>query len=336
MSDRVAIVGCGAAARWIHLPSFARIGWEPVLLVDPDLERAMELGASFGVQAVREFESHLDDFDAALIATPHTLHADLACSLLEAGKHVFVEKPLATTSAETRRIVATEERAEASLTVGLMRRQLVAAEWVKRLLDSGALGSIQSVDARDGFVYEWMTTSDAIWRKASAGGGVLFDLGPHVLDLLMWWLGPLEVTRYRDDSYGGVEADCVLEVSTSSGGKGVIELSRTRSLRQSAIIRGHGGTVEVGLDSNRLRLDPAVLAKRRFGGVRGKSIGAQSYEDLFDAQLRDWHLVLHGRQPPAVPARDALEVIELIEHSYGIRQQWSLPWVRIPPEAKDA
>lgn len=336
MSDRVAVVGCGAAARWIHLPSFQRIGWEPVLLVDPDLDRATDLSALFGAQAVREFESHLDDFDAALIATPHALHADLACSLLELGKHVLVEKPLATSSAEARSIIATEASVEASLTVALMRRQLIAAQWVKGLLDSGALGPIESVDARNGFVYDWMTASGAIWHKTSAGGGVLFDLGPHVLDLLVWWIGPLDVTRYRDDSYGGVEADSVLEFSMSTGGLGVIELSRTRSLRQSAIIRGQGGTIEVGLDSNRLVVTPAVLSKRRFGKARGKSIKAQSYEDLFDAQLRDWRLVLQGRKPPAVPARDALRTIELIEYCYRVREQWSLPWVEIPPEARDA
>lgn len=332
MSDRLAVVGCGAAARWIHLPALERIGWTPRLFVDPNLERAVNLSTGSGAPASTEYEPHLEDFDAALIAVPHAYHADLACSLLERGKHVFVEKPLALNSADAERMVNTAARTEMTLSVGLMRRQLSAARWLKLILEQGALGGIQAFDVREGSPYEWMVASDAIWRKESAGGGVLVDLGAHVLDLLDWWLGPLEVVEYIDDSYGGVEADCLLTVATRGGATGTIELSRTRKLRQTALIRGERATIEVGTDSNTIRTHPESLSTRRLEGVRGRSLKHQTYDDLFDAQLSHWRAVVNGKAAPAVTGEEAMSSLKTIEEAYRQRRQWSLPWVDIPPK----
>ncbi len=125
--DRLAVIGCGAAAEKIHLPALRRIRWNPVLLVDPDLDRARSLAQGSGATAAAAHEDHLDDFDAALVATPHALHAPLACSLLEQGKPVFVEKPMAMTAADCARMVDLSISTGLPIAVGLMRRQLQAA-----------------------------------------------------------------------------------------------------------------------------------------------------------------------------------------------------------------
>jgi predicted dehydrogenase len=327
--DRLALIGCGAAAEWIHLPALHRIGWDPVLLVDPNLDRAQTFADPIGGKSAADHADHLDDFDAALIAVPHALHAPLTCSLLEQGKPVFVEKPMALTSADCERMIATAASTGLPLAVGLMRRQLQAARWLKDLLESEALGKIESFDVRDGFVYEWMVTSDAIWRKEKAGGGVLIDVGVHVLDLVLWWLGPVADLTYKDDSYGGVEADCTIELTMRGGARGVVELSRTRGLRQSAIIHGEKGWIEIGVDSNLLRAEPRELLDLFFSGVRGRSIKEQTYDALFDAQMRDWRRVLTVGAEPAVPGTQAIDSVALIERCYQARREWALPWVRL-------
>jgi predicted dehydrogenase len=326
--DRLAVVGCGAAAEWLHLPALRRIGWDPELLIDPNLERARMLADQIGAKSASDHVDHLQAFDAALVAVPHALHDPLARSLLEQGKPVFVEKPMALTSADCERMIATAASTGVPLAVGLMRRHLRAARWLKAFLDEGALGRVESFDVRDGFVYEWMVTSDAIWRREKAGGGVLMDVGVHVLDLLLWWLGPFADLSYKDDSYGGVEADCLIELTTPDGARGVVELSRTRGLRQSAIIRGEKGWIEIGIDSNRLRAEPEDLLDLRFNGVRGRSIKEQTSDALYEAQLSDWRRVLTDGGEPAVPGREAIDSVALIERCYQARQEWALPWVR--------
>ena len=66
MRDRLAIIGCGAAATWNHVPALKRTGWDPKLFVDPDLDRAVELSRPWGAQAVVDYTAHLDEFDAGI------------------------------------------------------------------------------------------------------------------------------------------------------------------------------------------------------------------------------------------------------------------------------
>ena len=133
------------------------------------------------------------------------------------------------------------------LSVVHWRRYRHVSVWTKALMESGSLGRIESFDFREGAVFNWPATTNSFWRRETAGGGVFADQGAHVLDLLLWWLGDFTSVTYADDSQGGVEADCRLELTMKSGAKGVVELSRTRNLRNSAIIRGSNGWVEIPL-----------------------------------------------------------------------------------------
>ncbi len=101
-----------------------------------------------------------------------------------------------------------------------------------------------AVDIQEGMIYDWPVASDFMFRR-DMGGGVLADTGAHVLDLLMYWLGDHASVEYKDDAAGGVEADCELRLTMASGAKGVVRLSRTRNLRNTWILEGERGTLEV-------------------------------------------------------------------------------------------
>ena len=116
--------------------------------------------------------------------------------------------------------------------------------FLKKALDSGILGDITSFDFQEGSVYDWPVASDFMFRKA-AGGGVLADTGAHVLDTLLWRVGDWQSVVYRDDSQGGVEADCLLELQMDSGATGTVQMSRSRALRNTYIIRGDRGHLEI-------------------------------------------------------------------------------------------
>ncbi|MCX6022034.1 MAG: Gfo/Idh/MocA family oxidoreductase, partial [Chloroflexi bacterium] len=251
---RVGIIGCGAVAEQGHLPAFAGFPNATVsVLVDRNLRRAGQLAAKFRVPVVcDDYTDALADMDAAIVALPHFLHAPVSIDLLKRGIHVLVEKPMALTAAECEAMNAAAEESGAVLAAGLMRRYIRLNRWVKDAIAAGRIGRVLSFDIREGFVYNWPVASDFFFRKEAAGGGVLMDTGAHTLDSLIWWLGDVDSVRYFDDSYGGVEADCEAHITMQSGATGIVELSRTRELRNTAIIRGEKGTLEVPFYHNLL------------------------------------------------------------------------------------
>jgi predicted dehydrogenase len=241
-----------------------------------------------------------------------------------------VEKPMAMSLAECQAMLEAAQEGEAILAVGLMRRFLDSARFVSAALQQGVLGQIKSFDVREGNVYNWPVQSDFFFRRESAGGGVLLDTGAHTLDLVLWWLGELADFEYYDDSYGGVEADCELYLTMESGAKGVVELSRTRNLRNTAIITGEHAAIEVHLRKNWVSLhcpDKRVgLSGKGFTGV-SKEGTEQNFTDLFRPQLEDGLAAIRGERPVTVPGIEACRSVALIERCYSTRRQLDLPWV---------
>lgn len=245
---RIAIIGCGAVTEKKHLPALAASASVRVTaLMDLDQARVARLADEFGVEvrarAVADLASHAD---IALVAVPHHLHARVAIDAMAAGLHAFVEKPLATTMADVRLMQDAAARHARKIGVGLVRRQYASFKLASSVLANGMLGGIESFDFREGGVYNWPVATDTTFRKGTAGG-VLFDTGAHTLDMLLAWLGDFERVEYFDDSRGGVDANCRLDLTLKSGVRGVIELSRTRNLRNTCIIRGERGEIEIGV-----------------------------------------------------------------------------------------
>ncbi len=337
MALRLALIGCGKVTERFHLPvALARPEVTVIALVDPDEARAAALAAQTeGIVALRDPSGLAGRVDAAIVAAPHHLHADIACSLLEQGIHVLVEKPMALDAPSCDRMIEVAERHGAVLAVGLVRRWYDASRWVRDCLAAGDLGRIVSVDAREGAVFNWQVVSDATFRR-SMGGGVLADIGVHVLDLLVWWLGDPEHLAYRDDAMGGVEAECEIDLVFPGGVTGTVELSRTRTLRNSIVIRGERGTLTIGPGFDpELRLAHAdrerVLSAHAHGPQAER---VTSLEALFDAQLLDFVEAIRDTRPPFVSGTEGRRSIALLEACRSVRASLELPWLR--PQRSDA
>lgn len=130
--------------------------------------------------------------DAVIVATPHAEHAPIGILALKAGLHVLVEKPLATTLADARRLVAAC-RARTFQVFGVMYncRADSAYKFIKNLLDRGALGRIFRVHWTFTEWYRTQAYFRSSWRGtwAGEGGGLLVNQSIHHVDLLQWWLG---------------------------------------------------------------------------------------------------------------------------------------------------
>ncbi len=338
VQPRLAVIGCGDAATQLLIPSLRRIGWDPRVLADPSPARCEIAAAKLSRRArsalrVTNWKNGIDQFDAAIVAVPHSLHGPTGMDLLNAGKHVFMEKPLATSADSCRELVALAERRRLVLAVGLMRRYLHVAQWIKALIASGRLGEIRTFSVREGSIFKW-GTSDSFLRPEAAGGGVLMDTGAHTIDLMLWWLGSVSSLRYRDDSYGGVEGECLISCELESGAVGTVELSRSRRLRNSAYIEGAQGYVEVALHENKiLSASPHVL-EFEHESVVGTGLPEQRSTELFDAELTDFRSsVVEGVQL-GVPGRQGVRSVELIQRCYAAREALTAPWAdrRLPAQ----
>jgi predicted dehydrogenase len=133
--------------------------------------------------------------EAVVIATPTGSHAALVRSALERGVHVFCEKPLTLTGAESSELAALAAERGLIAQVGYHNRFIATFQEVKRLLDAGALGTVTHVLA-EAYGPVVLKAKGSTWRtKRGTGGGCLYDYAAHPLDLVNWYLGTPDRVR---------------------------------------------------------------------------------------------------------------------------------------------
>jgi myo-inositol 2-dehydrogenase/D-chiro-inositol 1-dehydrogenase len=199
MPVRIGILGCGIIARTAHLRSLTRVGGASVVaLADPNpanLDDARRLTPD--ARAVSDYTDVLamSDVDAVIIALPPSLHADAAIAAIHAGKHVYVEKPLATTVADAERVAAEWQRSTVRAMMGFNYRFNPLVQQAREQIAAGAVGDLVSVRT----VFSTPRRSVPDWKQQrESGGGVLLDLAVHHIDLIRFLLAT-EVARVSAD-----------------------------------------------------------------------------------------------------------------------------------------
>ncbi len=202
---RFGFVGCGeiAAATADAMQEVDNASITVVMDTNPDL--AADLGERVGATATTNLEEVLNSplVDAVYIATPHHLHAPMVIQAALAGKHIMVEKPLATSVADGLQMIETCRRAGVKLSVCYVTRYYPACQEAHRLVRSGAIGDIISFSIREVFAKQagyweggYTGRAKTDWRKfwQTSGGGVLNINISHNLDRMRFITG-LEAAR---------------------------------------------------------------------------------------------------------------------------------------------
>lgn len=339
---KVVVVGCGAVTESFHLPVLAgHDGVKIAALVDPDLARAKRLAALYGVPSVFASPDTVDTTvaDAALVATPAFLHATGSIDLMRRGLHVLVEKPMALTSADAERMVAVAQASGVVLTVGLFRRLVPAMGLFRAALDAGQAGDLVRVDAEVGDAYTWHLTTMAGMRREQSGGGILADMGPHVLDLLLHICdASATLVGYADNAGAGIETDCVAELLLQRKGAAVparVELSRTRRLRNTIRVEGTRETIEwtfgersrIAFRPRRTFVDPSTGRPRpcHVDARWGDEVEQMGFEG-FRAQIDDWLAAIAGSAPAQLSGESVVPTVRLVEQCYARRTALPEPW----------
>ena len=248
----------------LHVPALSRVpGVVVAALADPDAARLSGLASRCrGARTYADYRALLDErgIDLVAVCVPATLHAEVAVAGLRAGKHVFIEKPLAVSLDDCDRIVAEAVRADAvgvRSAVGFNLRSHRLLRRAKSIVESGVLGEIELL--RTLWTADWTGAQRPAWHALrTEGGGALLEIGTHLADLWRWLLSS-EVRTVRalsrsvafDDQTVGLQArmesGAVVSaaVSQRTTSHNVVEIFGDRgSLRLSSY---HADSLEVAL-----------------------------------------------------------------------------------------
>lgn len=270
-----AVIGCGSIANSFHLPELVRIeSARLVAVVDLKPNRAKITAERFKVPYwYTDYHKvlELEDVEAVIVATPHPSHAAIAVEAIEAGKHVMIQKPMATSVEEADRIVkATRRHGEVKVMVlPFIYFDTPLFDHVKGLMDRGELGKVCMARARVAHggpeVYQRTVAKgfgekpERCWflSRKGARGGVLLDLGVYPVAMIMTLFGGVRgVSAFTATlmKEADVEDNAVLILQMDDGILAIAEASWTQAAPLSELsIYGSEGVVLLNTLTNGLR-----------------------------------------------------------------------------------
>lgn len=276
------------------------------------------------------------EFDAVVIASPNDSHAPLAIRALELERGVVVDKPFAATAADGERIVATAQQRGLFCSVFQSRRWDGDFLTVRRLLAEGRLGNVHRIESR---FDRWRPRVDASkWREhadPALAGGLLFDLGSHLVDQAMVLFGPAvsvygEVVRRRPGAV--VDDDVFIALQHSGGATSHLWASVLSALPgpRFRVLGDRASYVVNGLDPQEAHLRAGMVpgdpgfgeAPEQDWGTVGAG-GEVAAEPTEPGRYREFYVgvarSMSGEQPPPVDPADSVRVLQVLQ---AARRSW--------------
>lgn len=243
---RWGVLGPGAIAADFTDALHRHSGQRVVAAGSRSAERATAFAAAHGVERSHgSYEALVSDpdVDVVYIATPHSEHLEHALLAIAAGKHVLIEKPMAVTADEARRIVAAAREAGVFAMEAMWTRYLPQTDIIRRLLEDGALGDVRVVTADFGGRVPF-DPSGRLWNPDLAGGALL-DLGVYTVSWASFALGaPAGIIASGTLASTGVDEQVALVLSSASGGQALLSASLLAGTPSLATICGTEGRIE--------------------------------------------------------------------------------------------
>ncbi len=317
---RVGVIGCGRIAER-HVDAYRRLG-VGVVVADQALELAQRFAERFGVDRASRPQDILDNdrIDAIDVCVPTPAHAGLVEAGLDAGKHVFCEKPLCSTVAEWERIEQAHRRSGKAVMVGYLYRFHPAYQFAKEIVDQEILEQLHLGIFRLGG-----RGNARSWKHdLASGGGASMEMLAHILDLADWLLGPLQDPQL-------LVREVLLPIRQIDG-------EPVRSTAEDYVVaRLRAGPIEVLLESDLVTPSymnytelhgrngslfttilahlPTVLYCREARGIYdiGNHVRTFPQTNLFDAELAQFAGAVEGRTQVPGSIEDSRRVVAIME-----------------------
>jgi len=312
MTVRVGIVGCGRMGT-THGHILAKDQRVQIMgVTDTRPKAAQDLAADLDCGAFPDLAALLDEQpDAVYIATPNALHRAPALQALQAGCHVFCEKPMATSLAEAAEIREAVQRSRRLYQIGFSRRFAPAYRFAKSRIDGGFEPLSANVKMNRGELLAPSWVADV-----SLTGGFLYESTIHLLDVIRWLMGEVSEAVCRAEANVYDELDDFSMLLTFASGHCAVCSSSAHATWAPPFER-------VELYGEHAQLVIEEMERAQFSPGLGQPVQEESYSQLDVARRwgyeeEDWLFVgaVLGDNPVPVTAEDAYAAVELVEAAY--------------------
>jgi predicted dehydrogenase len=245
---------------------------------------------------------------------------------------VLCEKPLACSEKEAETLVEVAQAHGVVLQVGYYRRFHPAAQRVRSWLEDGALGRPRRCTVVGGHALRPHREGASLMDPAQSGGGVLIDIGVHMVDRVLSWFEAVTLREYFDDYAGGMEANALVRLDGHVRGQALpitMVISRTADLGYHAAVEFDDGTVVCPLNAGH---EVTVIAPSGSPGDDARprrTVEAGPHRravDYFGDQWAEFVAQVRGVAPRVSSLRDAVRTTAIVEACYRTRQPLVLPW----------
>jgi predicted dehydrogenase len=331
---KIVVVGAGFIAKVAHLPAFRVAGAPVAALCARNQERARLVAEQFEIPRVYgDWRQMLAEEkpDIVSVCLPNALHCEVTLAALDGGAHVLCEKPLATSVAEARAMFDAARRGGKHLMTAHHFRFDVAAQAIKQVVESGALGEIYYSEAtalRRIGIPGW----GEFHERAHSGGGCLMDWGVHALDQTLWLLGnpkPVSVSAVTERRFGqraeiaatwgsnawdpqrfDVEDFAVAFVRFQEGSSLVLRTSWA-----AHIAKDRFGSLLLGTEGG-ATTDPPTVHRLAEGKQVNEELGPFPWQNPYEAEIAHFLAVVRGEVEPIVKEDETMNVQRILDAAY--------------------
>ena len=325
---RFGILGCGTIGD-VHARAIRELSddAELIALCDVSEERANEYAKKYGVKAYTSYEEMLasPDIDAISICTPSGMHADQSIKALDAGKHVLLEKPMALTSADAKRVCDKVEETKKTLSVIFQMRFTDDIQYLRKVINEGKLGQLVFCDLYMKYWRDKSYFTVSPWRGTFAmdGGGALMNQGIHGVDIMHYLFGkPRLLTARVKTLVHDIETEdtAIATVEYESGALGVMQASTSSNPgfnRRIEINGSRGYAIIVDANIEKLYIDGEfVIDTSVTSGASTASDPTKMSHDRHALQVKNFIRAIRGEEELVSTALDGYNAVSFIEDVY--------------------
>ncbi|NUP98929.1 MAG: Gfo/Idh/MocA family oxidoreductase [Armatimonadetes bacterium] len=315
---RIGLVGCGGMGRALFAQAatldYARI----VAVSDLDEARRGEAAEQFGCEGIADFAALIarDDIDAVFVATPGGYHREVVEAAAAAGKHIFSEKPLATSVEDCDAMIAAVERAGVKHATGQVCRFHPTHLRLKQMMSEGPLGPVLGMYV-ERLGARW-AASHPTWRLSyKLSGGALMEINAHEIDFMLWLAGPVK----RVSAVGGQMLEdrtdypdlVFVSMTFESGAVGVLQSSSIATLGSYA---GRFDCMDGSASVAQLFGGPITYKLRDSDETKTVTPEEMKVETPVLGEVRAFLEALRNGSEPPVTFQDGRAAVQVAEAAY--------------------
>lgn len=336
----VGIIGLGRMGR-LHMMNCLQINDVKVIAAADPSKKALNRAKAVGVNNLyTDYKDLLNsslDIDAVVISLPNYLHFESIQLALKVGLNVFTEKPMANTVEDCRKIVKSVRRSGKKFMIGHNWRFVNAIEKMKEVVDKGYIGQLEVATIEEvyggPFAHPAVPVPVSDWwlDPKKVGGGVLLDLGYHLIDLFRFFAGDSKVLfSCLDHRFNLPIEDCAIVIlnSCDSSVKGIINVGWYQKtifpkLDFRLILHGNAGYISSDdlIPSNLYLHAIKEGTKNLIRKIVGKKIRPLTYTYYYESYYKELEHFFHCVKQdlnPSISATDGSRAVELIQAAYKI------------------